>query len=67
MKIKLNNKDFHTDAPRLTVAELLAVHHFQTAGIAVALNNKVVRKAEWASAELAEGDSVIVITAVCGG
>ncbi len=67
MKIKLNNKEFHTDAPRLTVAELLAVHHFPTAGIAAALTNKVVRKADWASAALAEADSGIVITAVCGG
>ncbi|MDE7160771.1 MAG: sulfur carrier protein ThiS [Muribaculaceae bacterium] len=67
MKILFNNRDFSTDAPRLTVRELLDIHHITPAGIAVARNGKVVRKADWASAELAEGDSVIVITAVCGG
>ena len=36
-------------------------------GIAVAINNKVVRKADWPLTTVKDGDSVTVIQAVCGG
>ena len=36
-------------------------------GIAVAVNSELVRKDEWPTAELAEGDSVEVLHAVAGG
>lgn len=67
MKVYLNQKEFSTDSERLTVAALLEMNQLPTVGLAVAVNNKVVRKADWATAELAEGDKVTVITAVCGG
>jgi sulfur carrier protein len=36
-------------------------------GIAVAVNGRVVRRAEWADRALADGDSVDVVGAVQGG
>ena len=36
-------------------------------GVAAAINGAVVRRADWESAGLADGDSVEVITAVQGG
>lgn len=36
-------------------------------GIAVALNDAVVRRGEWTGTELEEGDRVEVITAMQGG
>lgn len=39
----------------------------QTEGIAVAVNNKVVRRAQWDTTELLDGDSVVLLTAVQGG
>ncbi len=67
MKLIVNKKEFISDSDQLTVAELLNEIQSQTAGVAVAVNNKVVRKADWESIMLAEGDQITVITAVCGG
>ena len=67
MTIILNKQEFTSDSENLTVAQLLDEIKLQTAGVAVAVNNKVVRKADWTSAQLTEGDIVTVITAVCGG
>lgn len=36
-------------------------------GIAVAVEGKVVRRADWPSLKLAAGMEITVITAVCGG
>ncbi len=67
MKLIVNQKEFNTDSNELTVARLLNEIQSKTAGVAVAVNNKVVRKADWESATLADGDYITVITAVCGG
>ncbi len=67
MKLIVNQKEFNTDSNELTVARLLNEIQSKTAGVAVAVNNKVVRKADWESTTLADGDHITVITAVCGG
>ena len=67
MKLSVNQKEFHTDSARLTVAGLLNEIQSLKPGVAVAVNDKVVRKVLWNSALLAEGDQITVITAVCGG
>ncbi|WP_462318787.1 sulfur carrier protein ThiS [Marinilabilia sp.] len=36
-------------------------------GIAVAVNNKVIKAAEWPSRQLSENDKVLVISATKGG
>lgn len=50
-----------------TVLALLRELVLPQRGIAVAVNGEVVRRAEWASHELAEGDRVDVLTAAQGG
>ncbi len=67
MKLIVNNKEYLTDSNELTVAGLLKEIQSQTAGVAVAVNNKVVRKVAWDTTMLADGDNITVITAVCGG
>lgn len=67
MKLFVNQKEYHTYSERLTVAELLNEIQSLKPGVAVAVNNKVVRKVDWESTMLAEGDRITVITAVCGG
>jgi len=67
MKIFLNQKEYSVESERLTVAELLKANDMPSVGVAVAVNNKIVRKPDWETAELAEGDHVTIITAVCGG
>lgn len=67
MKLFVNQKEFLTDSDRLTVERLLNEIQSLKHGVAVAVNDKVVRKVNWTSTHLAEGDHITVITAVCGG
>ena len=67
MKLFVNQKEFQTNSESLTVKELLDEIQSLKPGIAVAVNNKVARKANWDSTFLVEGDQITVITAVCGG
>lgn len=67
MKILLNQKEISFSSNQISVAELIESNKLPSIGIAVAVNNKVVRKAKWISTYLQDGDSVTVITAVCGG
>ncbi|MDE6650670.1 MAG: sulfur carrier protein ThiS [Muribaculaceae bacterium] len=67
MKLFVNQKEFLTNSEKLTVVGLLKEIQSPTAGVAVAVNNKVVRKVDWESTMLTEGDQITVITAVCGG
>lgn len=67
MKILLNQKEVSIDSHNITLSELIELNQLPAYGIAIALNNKVVRKTDWNSTFLNEGDSVTIITAVCGG
>jgi len=69
MTVFLNQKEFTLpDAPAPSVADLLRTAGItSTTGVAVAVNNAVVRRADRTSVLLSEGDRVVVITAVCGG
>ena len=67
MKLFVNQKEFITDSERLTVEKLLNEIQSLKPGVAVAVNDKIVRKVNWNSTLLAEGDQITVITAVCGG
>ena len=65
MHIKLNGEEFESKAA--TVAALLEEAQTPPAGVAVALNGRVVRRAEHAQTPLQEGDEVELIRAVQGG
>jgi len=53
--------------PGATVADLVAVLGCGARGVAVAVNSQLVRRADWPTAQLAEGDHVEVLRAVAGG
>jgi sulfur carrier protein len=50
-----------------TVADVVGTLGCGPRGVAVAVNSELVRRGEWATAELAEGDCVEVLHAVAGG
>ena len=56
--------DLHEDA---TVADLLAQLQAPDRGIAVAKNDRVVRRGDFTSERLSEGDRLEIIKAVAGG
>ena len=68
MTVTLNGKGVTLDTP-VTLEELLRSNHISTeqSGIAVALNWKVIRRAEWPSQKLSNGDTIEIVTAMQGG
>lgn len=65
MNITFNGKEIVSDS--VTLSELLAELDMPATGIAVAVNNDMVRKDRWDSFALKENDKVLVIRAACGG
>ncbi len=51
----------------MTVEELLQAKGIVPRGVAVALNGSVVRRSEWSSVRVSEGDAIEIVTAVAGG
>jgi sulfur carrier protein len=50
-----------------TVAVLLEILGVPLSGVAVARNDRIVRRAEYGAHELADGDHIEIIKAVAGG
>lgn len=65
MKVQVNNKEVETQAKNITA--LLQQLSLPEQGIAVAVNNQMVPREQWADYVLKEGAQLIVIKAVCGG
>ena len=65
MKISVNNKEVETGANSLL--QLSQQLELPQAGIAVAVNNRMVPRSEWEHFVLHENDELIIIKAVCGG
>ena len=51
----------------MSVGELLRAKGIVPRGVAVALNGTVVRRSEWETVRVLEGDAVEIVTAVAGG
>lgn len=67
MKILLNKESFELDG-NATLADLLKISNIKEFnGIAIAVNNSVVRRDNWSKTILKDGDKVTIIKAVCGG
>lgn len=67
MKIEINKKERTFDAASMTLAGVMAACGMPEKGIAVAVNNRVVRRGDWNNTYVADGDCLTVIQAVCGG
>lgn len=65
MKIYINRKPTETTASNL--AELAAELSLPQAGVALALNAKMIQRVDWENTLLSDGAEIIVIKAVCGG
>lgn len=65
MTILINNKPTETQATNLQ--ELATELALPEKGVAMAMANKMVPRAEWSAKSLQENDSVVIIKAACGG
>ncbi|MBD5188777.1 MAG: sulfur carrier protein ThiS [Bacteroidales bacterium] len=66
IKILINNQ-LYSFNEGITLADALSHHKVGDKGIAVALNRKVVSKKDWPRTFLHDNDTIIIISAVCGG
>ena len=66
MIIKVNNKEI--DIPQQSnLSFLIDTMQLPAAGVAAAVNNKLITKTEWDTFILSENDNVVIIKAACGG
>lgn len=65
MKIIINSKETETASQNLS--ELATELNLPAKGVAVAINNQLITRAEWPSTSLKENDNVVVVKAACGG
>lgn len=65
MKISVNNKDTVTEARN--IADLAVELELPSNGIAIAVDNKMVKRSEWENTTLEENAKVLIIKAACGG
>lgn len=66
MKVILNQTELCVDN-NLTLCNLLKEQNIKPEGIAVAINNKIISKSDWAETTLCESDKITVIQATYGG
>ncbi len=65
MKVKINDKE--TEVTAKSLLELSAELSLPAKGVAVAVNNRMVPRAEWEQTAVKENDNIVIIKAVCGG
>ncbi|HQB47595.1 MAG TPA: sulfur carrier protein ThiS [Bacteroidales bacterium] len=67
MKITLNHQQEEFDAEILTINELLKIKNFTFKMLVIKINGKIIRKHEYDTATVKDGDDVIVLHLITGG
>lgn len=65
MKVNINSKETETKSTNLL--QLSDELQLPAKGVAVAVNNRMVPRAEWENTALSENDNIVIIKAACGG
>ena len=66
MKVQVNNKEVELTTGN-TISALAAQLDLPPQGVAIALNNRMISRSQWAEQEIQNGDSLVIIKAACGG
>lgn len=67
MKVTVNGEPVEVVDAQILLSVLKTTGHDKLKGIAVALNNQVVRKTDWESTPVTENDKILIISATKGG
>lgn len=67
MNIILNNRAETIDVEELTIQELLNYKNYTFRMLVVKINGNLIKKGEYATAKVKDGDNVIVLHLVSGG
>lgn len=65
MKLTVNQQSIETEAKNLE--ELVAELNLPNQGVAVAVDNRLVKRNEWAGYVLTDDAKITIIKAACGG
>lgn len=65
MKLTVNQQSIETEAKNLE--ELVAELNLPNQGVAVAVDNRLVKRNEWAGYDLTDDAKITIIKAACGG
>ncbi|WAT00394.1 sulfur carrier protein ThiS [Rouxiella chamberiensis] len=66
MNITVNDSDYQFEAP-ITLDGLLAFLEHSQSGSALAVNQVIVPRPQWAEHRLEDGDNVVIFQAIAGG
>lgn len=67
IKVKINDQTYEFEENLSVEATLKQLDRLETTGIAVAINNEVIPKANWQQHTLENNDELLIITATQGG
>lgn len=67
MKLTINKQEREFASDAICLQEVIAACGFPPTGIAVAIDNRVIRRSDWANTIVSDGATLTVIRAVCGG
>lgn len=67
MKIILNNKEETFDSEQFTINELLQAKKFTFKMLVIKVNGQLIKKSEYGSALVHDGDDVMVLHLISGG
>lgn len=67
MEIKLNGEILKLPCEGMSVAEFINWRGVTGAGVAIAVNNRIVSRPKWTEAILKQDDEVVLISAAYGG
>lgn len=67
MKIVLNNREEQFDAQTLTVAQIMEIKSFTFRMLVVRLNDTLVKKEDYSTESVKDGDDLKIIHLVSGG
>ena len=66
MKVQVNNKEVELTTGN-TISALAAQLDLPPQGVAIALNNRMIPRSQWAEQEIQNGDGIGIIRAAFGG
>jgi sulfur carrier protein len=67
MKIIINNKEEYFEAEKLLLPELLRLKNFTFKMLVIKINGVLIKKSDWDTSEIKDGDNVVVLHLISGG
>jgi thiamine biosynthesis protein ThiS len=67
MNIRLNNNDEKIDGDKITISQLLEIKKYTFKMLVVKVNNEVVKREDYQTATISDGDDVMVLHLMSGG